>query len=474
MRKILYTILIVMLTFVLISCQNTESSPLDSNVDTIVESSEPTIVETNEPTIDPNDEYRELLYEEQRKSFLFFWETSNSTVGSNGYGLSRDRYPGNLVISSIASVGFHLASIPVGVENGWITYQEGYDRVKGTLETLLKLDRVNGFYYHFVNMQTGAREWNSEVSIIDTGLMLSGAIVAGEYFQGEIMTYVNQIYDDINWGWYVNPANQMFYMGYVPETGFGGAWDHAAEQLMLYVLAAGSKTYPTGNYLYNRIKQVVKTSYRTTYESPSNPHHYVNTFFYTYDGSLFQHQYSHAFVDFRNIVDQDGTNWFENAQRATLANYYYTIDFSNRYKTYSENSWGISASDGPGEYKAYGAQPAKSNSHNGTIALYAAVASINYLENESLRAVKHYSEISQLQGLYGFKDAYNLGPVESSYNPSIASKTPWYASDYIGIDKGITVLMIENYRSNLIWDYFMQNENVQNGLEILGFESQGD
>jgi len=469
MKKTIYILLILMTSLFLVSCQDESTEP-NTNTETNIE----TVIETEVPTVDPLDQLRELLYEEQRKSFMFFWETSNTNKSSKGYGLSRDRYPGNLVISSIASVGFHLASIPVGVENGWITYEEGYERVKGTLEILMELDRTNGFYYHFVNMQTGAREWNSEVSIIDTGLMLAGAIVAAEYFQDEIMIYVNQIYDDINWGWYVNPTNQMFYMGYTPENGFGGAWDHVSEQLMLYVLAAGSKTYPTGNYLYNRVKQVVNTSYRTTYESPSNPHHYVNTFFYTFDGSLFQHQFSHAFVDFRNIVDKDGTNWFENARRATLANYYYSIEFSDRYKTYSEDSWGISASDGPGEYKAYGAQPAKHNSHNGTIAPYAATASINYLETESLRAVQHFSSIQQLNGTYGFKDAYNLGPVNPSYNPTVASRTPWYATDYIGIDKGITVLMIENYRSNLIWNYFMQNENVQNGLEVLGFVSEGE
>jgi hypothetical protein len=195
----------------------------------------------------------------------------------------------------------------------------------------------------------------------------------------------------------------------------------------------------------------------------------VQPFIYSYDGSLFQHQFSHACIDFRNIVDEAEINWFENARRATRANYLYTQDFSHRYKTYHEASWGLSAGDGPGEYRAYGAQPAKNNAHNGTIVPYAATASINYWELESLAAVKNYASIPQLQTTYGFSDAYNLGPVDDAYNPTIANLTPWYDPDVLGIDKGITYLMIENYRTRIIWDMFMQNEYVQDGLSVLEF-----
>ncbi len=407
------------------------------------------------------------LYEEQEKSFDFFWETTTTTPGSPGFGLSRDRWPGNPSIASIASVGFALAAIPSGVEQGLITFQEGYDRVLGTLTTLQNMTRVHGFYYHWVNMATGAREWNSEVSIIDTGLMLAGAIVAAEYFQGEIASVVDDIYLSVDWDWYVNPSIYMFYMGYKPETGFFGAWDHVAEQLLLYILAAGNPNFTYGNRLYNRIK-FVAANFKKGYTSTTTGE-VVPEFIYSYDGSLFQHQFSHAFIDFRTMLDYQGTDWFENARRATRANYLYSLDFADRYQTYSEVSWGISAGDGPNEYRAYGAQPAKNNVHNGTIVPYAAVASINYLEQESLQAVAHYATLDDLQTQYGFADAYNLGPVDDAYNPTIANLTPWFDFHVLGIDKGISLLMIENYRSELIWQLTMQNERIQSGLSALGF-----
>jgi len=412
---------------------------------------------------------KEALYVEHEKSFNFFWETT-TTANVPGFGLSRDRWPGNPTIASIASVGFALAAIPSGVQQGFITREEGQARVLGTLNTLKNMTRVEGFYYHWVNMTTGAREWNSEVSIIDTGLMLAGAIVAAEFFGGEIATLVEEIYLDVNWDWYVNPSTKQFYMSYRPNEGHRGAWDHFAEQMILYVLAAGNPRYTYGDQLYKRIRttSLSQNNYVRGYTSITTKE-VVEPFIYSYDGSLFQHQFSHAFIDFRNIIDDQEIDWFENARRATRANYLYTQDFSHRYLTYHESSWGISAGDGPNEYRAYGAQPAKANAHNGTIVPYAAVASINYLEYESLMATLNYASIPQLQTTYGYADAYNLGPVDDSYNQTIANLTPWYDPHVLGIDKGITTLMIENYRTELIWDMFMQNSYVQDGLNALGF-----
>ena len=433
-KKIFTKLNLVLISIVLVSCKNNQK---ELNLD--------------------------VIKEEHRLSFNYLWEAANTNKESNGYGLVRDRYPGNPSLSSVAAVGFALAAIPAAVENGWISYEEGFERVDGTLDTLLKLERTEGFYYHFVNISTGLRSPGSEVSIIDTGLMLAGAIVAGEYFEGEVLDKVNEIYDDINWNFYINPNTNMFYMGYSPEHGFSGAWDHVSEQLILYVLAAGSKTYPTDRSMYYKMKDISNRSY--TYHNQETD----ESFIYTYNGSLFQYQFSHAFVDFRNMVDLDLTNWFENSILATKAHYNYVIEESHKYKTYSENSWGLSAGDGPTGYLAFGGGPAKNNVHNGTITPYAALASINYLEKEAVNAANHYKEIEELWGEYGFKDSYNLGPNDDSYNPIIASVTPWYASDYIGIDKGITFLMIENYFSKIIWNNFMKNENVINGLEVLGF-----
>ncbi len=450
MKKIIIFSVLILMILSLVACNNNGGSSIDDP-----------LTRTE----------KEILALEKRRSFDFFWETANTNINDNGYGLIPDRYPTNPSISSIASVGYGLAAYVVGADEGWVTFEEAFDRTNRTLDTLLSLERTNGFYYHFLNTRTGAREWNSEISIIDTGILMMGAIAAAEYFEGDVAIKVNEIYRDVNWGWYLNPTTNMFYMGYRPESGFVGAWDHISEQLMLYVLASGSPTYSIPRGPYNTMMNVMRTSYVGTYTSTSNPELSVTTpFYYTFDGSLFQHQFSHAFIDFKNYTDDFGTNWFENARLATLANYAYTQDFAHIYKSYGPNSWGISAGDGPGEYHAYGARPAKNNRHNGTIAPYASIASINYVPKLAARAALHYYQnIDGLFGTYGFKDAFNLGLHDETMNPTLASRTPWVATDVIGIDKGITLVMLANYDNNIIWDLVMQNDQVRAGMTILGF-----
>lgn len=456
MKKIITGVILIAFLWILIGCEPTYQPPINNGNDDELDASELAI-----------------LYLEQRKSFDYFWETTNHADGSPGYGLSRDRWPGNTNIASIASVGFALAAYVVGADEGWIDFDEGFERADKTMDTLLSLERINGFYYHFVHMQTGTREWESEISIIDTALMLMGGIAAGEYFGGTVKTKIKEIYDGVNWPWYLNNSNQMFRMGYKPETGFSGHWDHMAEQLIMYVLAAGSFTNSLSAIPYNVIMTVSNNNYKGTYTSTSNPELSVTTpFHYSFNGSLFQHQFSQGFIDFRNLIDPNGVNWHENAKLATQANYAYVQDQSHNFLTYSEFSWGLSASDGPGEYNAYGARPAKSNVHNGTIAPYAAMASINYLPKlVGQTAVYYYTEVEGLWGTYGFKDAYNLGPVNPASFPNLANQTPWMGSDVIGIDKGITLMMISNYKSGVIWENVMKNSNIQAGLTILGFQT---
>ena len=411
-----------------------------------------------------------IVYSEMQRSFEFFWETTNHNEAHAGYGLARDRYPNAPSLSSIAATGFALAAYAIGADEGWITEEEGFTRADKTMDTLLQIQRKNGFYYHFYNIVTGVPSPNSEVSIIDTGLLMMGAIVASEYFGGTVQEKFQEIYDDIDWNWYVNPVRNMFYMGYSDQNGFSGAWDHMAEQLILYVLAAGSLTHSTDESLYETVMVVEKTQYFGGYQSTKYPENSVESFYYSYNGSLFQHQFSHSFIDFRELNDPDGINWFDNATLAAKANYAYTQDYKDVFKTYGENAWGITASDGPGEYNAYGARPAKNVTHNGTIAPYGALASINYLPEKSAAASKHFFSIEGLWDTYGFKDAYNQGPVDANLYPTLASRTPWIAPDYIGIDKGITLMMISNYKNGFIWENVMKNYHIYAGLTILGFE----
>ncbi|MBU1145560.1 MAG: hypothetical protein KJ971_06875 [Firmicutes bacterium] len=410
----------------------------------------------------------DYVLEEERLSFKFFWEVVNGDLESDGYGLIADRINVDTLSfgdASIASVGYGLAAISLGIENDWISYGEGYERVLHTLYTLENMQRTHGFYYHFVDMETGLRSGTTEVSIIDTAILICGVIMAGEYFGGEIKTIANELYQAIEWNWYYNQDRMMFYMGYTPEDGFEGYWDMYSEQLMLYFLAAASDNYSVGKEAYDMMKS---SSTRKKYGT--------SDYFYTsYPGTLFTYQFSHAFFDFRTVLDKENYNWFTNSINASIAAYDYGVWQSQNYDTYSTLSWGNTASDGPDGYRAYGNLPAVGTIYvDGTLAPCGAVGSIAFVPNLVIPAMENYASIVSLQGKYGFRDAYNLGLTESASTSIIRPNrilpvNGWFATDVIGIDKGITVLMIENYRSNLIWDFFMQSEIVQKGFEELEF-----
>ncbi len=430
------------------------------------------IVTTTEPYVYDPLEVPAYVLEEERLSFRFFWEAVNGDPESSGYGMITDRYNVDTMqmgVASIASIGFGLAALTAGVENDWVDYGEAYDRALGTLETMSSLTRTHGFFYHFLNMQNGGREGYTEVSIIDTALFIAGAITAGEYFGGEVREIATNLAESVEWDWYYNWDRMCFYMGYSPESGFGGYWEGYAEQLIMYVLAAGSTNYPVGKEAYLHMKTLAqKRSYGTS-----------DLFYTTYAGTLFTYQFSHAFIDFRNIVDQDGVDWFENSIQASIAAYDYAVAASVSYATLSDVAWGLTASDGPDGYKGnYGNLPSLGGNYiDGTLAPCGAIGSIVFTPDLVIPAIEHYASIPDLQSRYGFRDAYNLGLTEDALptvkrpNATIP-ETGWFNDWVIGIDKGITILMIENYRSNLIWHYFMQSEIVQDGLEVLGFTEQ--
>lgn len=392
----------------------------------------------------------EILELESRKSFDFFWLEANIDKKSPGYGLIRDRAPGGSDIASIASVGYGLSALTIGVERQWVTREEGYERALGTLNTLLNnAQQEKGFFYHFINMNTGKREWNSEVSVIDTAIAICGAINAGEYFGGEVKVKAEEVYKRVDWTWYRNPKTNQFYMGYTPERGFFGAWDMTAEQFMMYFLGAGSPTHPVpGDMFY-------------AFSRPSKSYGFYPAYISSPAGSIFTYQFSHAWFDLRNKVDKNGVNWWGNSVLASLASRQYSIDNSSYYKTFGENSWGVTASDGPKGYS--GAYGMNSSENDGTIPPCGAAGSIVFTPKESIDALNYYyKNHEKLWGKYGFKDAYNI-----DVSPA------WYDTDYIGIDKGITLLMIENYRTGLIWKYTMKNKYVQEGMKKAGLIQAG-
>ena len=405
-----------------------------------------------------------IVRKEQRASYQFFYD--NISTKESGYGLIADRC--NIVKgeksnhNSIASTGYGLALYPVGVEYGWLDVEEGYTRTLRTLQTLDNIERIHGFYYHFLDDDGKRMNKDVEVSVIDTAILICGALIAGKYFGDQCESLANKIYEEIEWNWYYNENNQKYYMGYMPEKGFSGSWTGYAEQLMMYVLGAASPKYSVPKAAYNVMKASAVKSQATDY---------YDKFYMTYTGSLFVYQFSHAFIDF-NRQDEAGVNWFNNSVEASKAAVRYADTMSTKYKTLSLNSWGLTASDGPNGYTGgYGSRPCSGgNTCDGTVAPCAAIGSIVFTPEDSIRAMNHFMSINGLWSKYGFIDAYNLGEVDGYDDPSINIQgNGWFDTDVIGIDKGISALMIENYISGMIWNISNEISYFKDGLKALGF-----
>lgn len=397
---------------------------------------------------------KKLIMKELKKSYNFFIKETNLNEASKGYGLTRDKTILADKIASIASVGYGFAALIIGIEHKWIKYKEAYYRANKTLDTFINnVEGQNGFFYHFVNMETGKREWNCEISIIDTAIFICGAITAGEYFGGEIKEKAELLYKKINWEWYRNKKTNYFYMGYKPEAGFWGQWDMYAEQLMMYVLGVSSPTFSIDKSMYYEFTRKI-ADYKD-----------IKNIIYTYCGSIFTYQFSHAWINFMNITDRDNINWFENSIKATKASRQYCIDNKEKFRTYGENSWGLTACACPKGYFGFGAEPCDADlnkENDGTIAPCGAIGSIVFTPNETIKVMEYlYNTFPKLSGKYGFKDSYNIDGYKD-----------WFSTETIGIDKGIEIVMIENYLNGTIWKYFMKNNYVKEGLEKLEFKNK--
>jgi hypothetical protein len=399
-----------------------------------------------------------LLDTIQHASFDYFWNEANP---SNG--LIRDRSTSGSP-ASIAAVGFGLSSICVGIDHGWITREAGRDRVLTTLQTFWTgpqgsgaggIIGYKGLYYHWLDMTTALRTWSCELSTIDTALLFAGILDCKQYFSGgdptetQIRALADSIYYRADWEFMRNGASGI-YMGWKPGTGFSsfGLWQGYNEAMILYILALGSPTHqvPTTTWNYWMSGYQWTTQYGQTY---------------IIFPPLFGHQYSHCWVDFRTIQDAfmrvKGITYFENSRRATLAQRAYSVANPFGWVGYSDSLWGITASDIKGGYSARGAPPAQND--DGTITPTAPAGSIAFAPDEVIPVLRNmYNNYPLLWGPYGFRDAFNL-----SLNPV------WYDTDYLGIDEGPIVLMIENYLNSSIWSRFMLNADVQLGLQRAGF-----
>jgi hypothetical protein len=398
----------------------------------------------------------------ERAHFDYFWYTANPANG-----LIPDRSTAGSACS-IASVGFGLTAIGIAIDHGWITRDLGAARVLTTLNTFWNGPQgpgasgvigYNGWFYHFLDMNSATRSGSTELSSIDTALLLGGILYDKQYFNGtnatetSIRTTAGAIFNRVNWAWMSPdiPGTNGVRMGWVPNTGFSGYGDWVGydEGMLIYLLGIGATS--------NSIPAACWTYWTSGYSWAS----YYGYAFVTFP-PLFGHEYSHCWIDFRHVGDtyMNGQNstYFENSRRASLAQQAYCIDDPLGWSGYNSLIWGLTASDDPSGYSAHGAPPAEND--NGTIAFTASGGAMAFAPDISLPALKNFytNGKKKFWTPFGFIDAFNL-------------TAGWYDNAELGIDQGPIVIMAENYRNQNIWRLFMQNPEIQTGLQRAGFVS---
>jgi hypothetical protein len=427
-----------------------------------------------------------LLDDIQQRTFRFFWERTDARTG-----LAPDRWP-TPSFASIAAVGFALTAYPIGVQRGWITRAAARTRTLATLRFFAQAPQGpdpratsghKGFFYHFLDMRTGLRFGNTELSTIDTALLMGGMLFAAGYFDGDhpdevmIRTLADRLYRAVDWTWAVQHA-PFVSMGWHPESGFiRSDWDIYNEGMLLYVLALGSPTHALPDGTWQAWSARFERSWTT--RSPQPHLHFA---------PLFGHQYSHLWIDFRGIRDayMRGKNldYFENSRRATYAQRAYAIANDGRWRGYGADIWGLTACDGPGDFtlatagrdRAFFSYSARGpgDRDDGTIAPTAALGSIAFAPEIVLPAATamHTRYGRGIYGRYGFLDSFNptlTDPTAPLRHGRIVPGIGWVDGDYLGIDQGPIVGMIENHRSGLIWQVMRRNPAIRRGLRRAGF-----
>lgn len=411
----------------------------------------------------------------QRKTFLFF---QNAIDPENGY--VKDR-AASWAPCSIAATGFGLPTYAVAAERGWITRAEAVTQTLKILRFFVNSEQsadslstgYKGFYYHFLNLKTGKREWNSELSTVDTGLLLMGVIFSRNYFnkddaeEQEIRLLAAKLLGRLDWDFFYLPETskhpRTISMAWTPERGIlNWGWHGYDESLFLYILAAG-----TGMTNAEASFQATQSYYQWKTPYPGLSH--------VSFPPLFGHQFTACFIDTRGLVDsymkEKGIDYFENSRRATLVQQQYAIENPKGWVGYDSLTWGITASDGPGDkynfgnkkFEGYAGRGTSGRdetiAEDGTLAPYGPLSSIPFTPALSIATIKNMNAKygDKIWGPYGFYD---------SFNPT----AKWVDNDFIGIDQGPLFLMIENFRSGMIWKYVMKDPVIQTGLKRLHFE----
>jgi hypothetical protein len=409
----------------------------------------------------------------QRAAFGYFLQAVNPANGLMA-DTSRENSP-----ASIAVVGFALSVYPVAVERGWMARADAVERSLATLRFFHDSDQsgspeatgFKGLYYHFLDMHTGARVWGSELSMIDSALLIAGALTAGRYFTAntapeiQLRELVDVLYRRVDWRWAQNGGTTINH-GWKPESGFlHYGWDGYNEAIVLYALALGSPAHPIEGDCYQ--------AWTATYQWE---HLYGYDFLYA--GPLFVHQFSHAWIDFRGIRDrfmrEKGCDYFENSRRATEVQREYARRNPHGFVGYDEHCWGLTACDGPSSQLpelanerrrlfGYAARGVPYGPDDGTLAGWAPLASLPFAPEIALCAAGNM--------LRRYPEMLSAQRYASSFNPTLAGADggAWVSAGHFGLDQGIVVMMIENHRTQLIWRLMQECPYVGIGLRRAGF-----
>jgi hypothetical protein len=417
-----------------------------------------------------------MLDEIQRGAFQYFLHETN-----DANGLVIDKTAADWP-ASIAAVGMALTLYPIGVERGFITRAEAARRTLTTLRFFWQSQQgpeidatgYKGFYYHFLDMQSGARASQCELSTVDSALLFGGMLTAAAYFQEddpaerEIRDLADGLYSRADWQWAQNGGATVTH-GWKPESGFlPYRWEGYDEAMLLYVLALGSPTHPLPRESYQ--------AWLSTYEWRS-----AYGIEYLYAGPLFTHQLSHVWIDFRGIQDAfmrgRGIDYFENSRRATLVQQQYAIQNPRGFEHYGELCWGITASEGPGNetrmlngverrFFDYFARGVPDGPDDGTIAPWSVIASIPFAPEITIPTIADMVKWKRAgDHKYGFKAAFN-----ATYPDPEGRPHGWVSSWHFGINEGPMVAMIENYKTGLLWQLLRGCPYVITGLRSAGFE----
>jgi hypothetical protein len=416
-----------------------------------------------------------MLDDLQKRAFAYFVHETNP---ANGLVIDTTTAAAP---SSIAAVGLGLTAQPAGVERGFITRTESAARTLATLRFFWRSKQgpepdatgFHGFYYHFLDMRTGARTWESELSTVDSALLVAGMLTAAAYFAGnddaerEIRELAEQLYARVDWRWALNDGLTLTH-GWKPESGFlPYRWQGYDEAMVLYMLALGSETHPIAAESY--VAWATTYDWRTVYDTP-----------YLYAGPLFIHQLSHVWIDFRNIRDafmrEHDSDYFENSRRATEVQQQYAIRNPRGFAEYGATCWGITASNGPGnvvrevagvsrEFFDYVARGVPDGPDDGTVAPWGVIASLPFAPDIVLPTMQHlWRRRPDAKHRYGLRTTYN-----PTFPASDGSADGWVSPYHCGLNQGPIVVMIENYRSGLIWNLLRSSPHIVVGLRAAGF-----